>query len=188
MKAPYRIVSLVAAAAVAWVVEAGLVASDRPAAPDETESVRDVFLLLDRGPLHIRLRIAIAAKSPQAVRREYLAQLFRDLDVDHDGKLSRAEFERSPLNTTRRGATGRPLSAKEAAEPMPATKLAEALERVVGATLAFRQDDSGRKTDDLVFAALDVNYKGVLTEDDILRAPELLLAKDQDDDECITLD
>ena len=56
MKAPYRIVSLVAAAAVAWVVEAGLVASDRPAAPDETESVRDVFLLLDRGPLHIRLR------------------------------------------------------------------------------------------------------------------------------------
>jgi Ca2+-binding EF-hand superfamily protein len=150
--------------------------------------VRDVFLMLDRGPLHIRLRISIAGKSPQAVRREYLAQLFRDLDVDQDGKLSRAEFERSPLNTTRRGPTGRPLSAKEAAEPMPATKLAEALERVVGATLAFRQDDSGRKTDDLVFAALDVNHKGVLTEDDILRAPELLLAKDQDDDECITLD
>jgi Ca2+-binding EF-hand superfamily protein len=188
MKAPCRILCLVAAAAVAWVVAAALVASDKPAAPDETESVRDVFLLLDGGPVHIRLRITIAGKSPQAVRREYLARLFRDLDVDHDGKLSRAEFERSPLNTSRRGPTGRPLSAKEAAEPVPATKLAEALERVVGATLAFRQDDSGRKTDDLVFAALDVNHKGVLTEEDILQAPELLLAKDTDDDECLTLD
>jgi Ca2+-binding EF-hand superfamily protein len=188
MKARFRMLSLILAVAVAWVVVAGLMASNPPAAPDETESVRDVFLLLDRGPLHIRLRITIAGKSPQTVRREYLARLFRDLDTDHDGKLSRAEFERSPLNTSRRGPTGRPLSAKEAAEIVPATKLAEALERVVGETLAFRQDDSGRKTDDLVFAALDVNHKGVLTEEDILQAPELLLAKDTDDDECLTLD
>jgi Ca2+-binding EF-hand superfamily protein len=188
MKARFGMLSVVAAAAVAWVVVTGLVASERPAAADETESVRDVFLLLDRGPLHIRLRITIAGKSPQAVRREYLGRLFQDLDVNHDGKLSRAEFEQSPLNTSRRGPTGRPLSAKEAAEIMPATKLAEALERVVGETLAFRQDDSGRNTDDLVFAALDVNHKGVLTEENMLRAPELLLAKDTDDDECLTLD
>src|SRR5262245_12930502 len=85
-------------------------------APDETEAVRDVSLLLDRGPLHLRLRITIAGKSPQAVRREYLARLFRTLDIDNDGKLSRAEFERSPLNTSRRGPTARPLSPKEAAE------------------------------------------------------------------------
>jgi Ca2+-binding EF-hand superfamily protein len=187
MKASFRILILVAAIAVAWVV-AGPVASDMPAASNETESVRDVFLLLDRGPLHIRLRITIAGKSPEGVRRDYLARLFRDLDVDHDGKLTRAEFERSPLNMTRRGPRGRPLSPKEAAEIIPPAKLAEALERVVGETLAFRQDDSSRKTDDLVFVALDVNHKGFLTEEDILRAPELLLAKDQDDDECITLD
>src|SRR5579884_4348232 len=91
-------------------------ADDKPAAADDPESVRDVFLLLDRGPVHMRLRITIAGKSPEAIRRDYLERLFRSLDVDHDGKLTRAEFERSPLNTSRRGPTARPLSPREAAE------------------------------------------------------------------------
>jgi Ca2+-binding EF-hand superfamily protein len=155
---------------------------------DDSESVRDVFLLLDNGPVHMRLRITIAGKSPQAVRREYLDRLFQALDVDHDGKLTRAELERSPLNTSRRGPNARPLSAKEAAEIVPASSLASALERVAGETLAFRQDNTARKTDDSVFAALDLDHNGVLTEDEILKALDSLLAKDQDEDECLTID
>jgi Ca2+-binding EF-hand superfamily protein len=161
--------------------------ADRPAA-DDPEAVRDVFLLLDRGPLHLRLKVTIAGKSPQAVRRDYLARLFKALDADGDGKLTRAEFEKSPLNTARRGPGARPLSEREAAEVMPATKLAEALERVAGETLAFRQDGSARKTDDLVFAALDTDKNGVLSEAEIVEAATLLLAKDQDDDDCVTID
>src|SRR5436309_10885785 len=130
MNARFRMLRLVSAAVLASVVAVGLAVCDPPAAPDDKESVRDVFLLLDRGPLHMRLRITIAGKSPQAVRREYLARLFRALDADNDGKLSRAEFERSPLNTSRRGPTLRPLSPREAAETVPPKKLAEALERV----------------------------------------------------------
>ena len=76
----------------------------------------------------------------------------------------------------------------EAAEIVPASKLAEALERVAGDTLAFRQDNTARKTDDMVFAALDTNRDGVLSEDEMLAAPDVLLALDQDDDDCITID
>jgi Ca2+-binding EF-hand superfamily protein len=187
------LVCAVAAVAATWLAAGPDVSPTRQrgnAAPaaDDPEAVRDVFLLLDGGPLHLRLRITIAGKSPQAVRRDYLARLFQTLDTDKDGKLSRAEFERSPLNTSRRGPTARPLSPREAAEIVPERKLTEALERVAGETLAFRQDNTNRQTDDAVFAALDANHDGVLTEDEILQAMELLLAKDQDDDDCVTLD
>ncbi len=192
MIAPYshlgRVAAAVAAATITLLAVSYPAADDKSAAANDPESVRDVFLLLDRGPLHMRLRITIAGKSPQTIRRDYLTRLFQALDTDKDGKLSRAEFERSPLNTSRRGTKGRRLPPREAAETVPAGRLNEALERVAGETLAFRQDNTNRKMDDSVFASLDADGNGALNEDEILQAPTLLLAKDQDDDDCITLD
>jgi Ca2+-binding EF-hand superfamily protein len=171
-----------------WLAPGGRAGGDAPKPAADPETVRDVFLLLDRGPLHVRLKITIGGKSPQAVRRDYLARLFKALDTDGDGKLTRAEFEKSPLITSRRGPGTRPLSPKDAAEIVHPNKLAEALERVVGDTLAFRQDNTARTTDDLVFAVLDTNKDGVLSEDEIRAAPTILLGLDQDDDDCLTID
>jgi len=117
-----RGLAAIAALADVWIAAGGRPAYNPPAPAADPETVRDVFLLLDRGPLHFRLKITIAGKSPHAVRRDYLARLFKALDTDGDGKLSRAEFERSPLNTTRRGPGGRPLTPKEAAETVPAAR------------------------------------------------------------------
>lgn len=172
----------------AWIAVGGHAADPPPPPATDPEAVRDVFLLLDHGPVHIRLNVTIRGRSPQAVRRDYLARLFKSLDVDGDGKLTKAEFERSPLNTSRRGPGSRSLSPKEAAEIVPASKLTEALERVAGETLAFRQDNTARKTDDQVFAALDTDKNGVLTEAEIVEAPTILLGKDTDEDDCITID
>lgn len=187
-----RAVGLVAvlAGACALAGRAPLALRAQPPAPPnpDAESRRDVFLLLDRGPLHLRLKVTIGGKSPQAVRREYLAKLFQALDTDKDGKLTKAEYERSPLNTTRRGPNARPLPPKEAAEVVPASKLNEALERVAGETMTFRQNNAARKTDDTVFQAMDTNKDGVLSEDEIRDAQPLLLLKDTDDDDCLTLD
>ncbi len=184
-----ELAAVVVLAAVLLAIGGGA-AEKQPAAAtgDDPEVVRDVFLLLDKGPVHLRLKITIGGKSPQAVRRDYLARLFRALDTDGDGKLTRAEFERSPLNTSRRGPNSQPLSPKEAAEIVPASKLTEALERVAGDTLTFRQDNTAGKTDKIVFDALDTNGDGVLSEEEILAAPNVLLALDQDDDDCITID
>lgn len=178
-------VAITAMIAVALVRSNGRAATSQS---DDPESIRDVFLLLDRGPIHMRLKITIGGKSPQAVRRDYLARLFKSLDADNDGKLTRAEFDRSPLNTSRRGPGARALTPREAAETVPANRLAEALERVAGDTLAFRQDNTARKTDDQVFAALDADKNGALTDDEIVETSTLLLAKDTDDDDCITID
>ena len=67
----------VVAAAAALVAAAGRPAAGRATPAHDPEAVRDVFLLLDGSPLHLRLKITIGGKSPQAVRREYLARLFK---------------------------------------------------------------------------------------------------------------
>ena len=79
MSSPLRTLlglTAIAAGAVAWLATGGG-AADNPPMADDPDVVRDVFLLLDRRPVHLRLKITIGGKSPQAVRRDYLARLFQ---------------------------------------------------------------------------------------------------------------
>src|SRR5262245_42700575 len=62
---------------------------------------RDVVLLLDDGPLHLRLHLSLEGISLGESRKQYVAALIDKLDANRDGKLSRDEAARSPLLRTK---------------------------------------------------------------------------------------
>ncbi|MBC7852038.1 MAG: hypothetical protein IAF94_01265, partial [Pirellulaceae bacterium] len=68
-----------------------------PAAGDR----RDVLLLLDGGPLHLRLNVALGGVSLVESRRQVVNRLMEALDKDKDGKLSRTEAAQSPILRTK---------------------------------------------------------------------------------------
>ena len=47
---------------------------------------RDVLLLLDGGPLHLRMHLSLGGVSLAEARRHYVSRLIESLDADHDGK------------------------------------------------------------------------------------------------------
>ncbi len=61
----------------------------------------DSLLMLDSGPLHLRLHVALGGASLAEARRQYVAGLIESLDADKDGKLTRDEAQRSPLLRTK---------------------------------------------------------------------------------------
>src|SRR5687767_991302 len=52
---------------------------------------RDIVLLLDDGPLHLRLHLSLEGISLGEARKQYVAKLIGNLDANRDGKLSRDE-------------------------------------------------------------------------------------------------
>ena len=80
---------------------AGLSRSKRPATQADPSDRRDVLLLLEGGPLHLRLHLALGGVSLAEARRQYVGKLVDSLDTDFDGKLSREEAARSPLLRTK---------------------------------------------------------------------------------------
>src|SRR6516162_1937586 len=68
----------------------------------DSDDVRDVLLMLDDGPLHLRFHVSLGGVSLAAARNAYVDRLMKTLDTDGDGKLSPEEAARSPLRTARR--------------------------------------------------------------------------------------
>src|SRR4029077_5467181 len=58
---------------------------------------RDVLLLLETGPQHLRLHLALNGRPLSDVQNEYIERLMASLDTNGDGKLTREEAARSPL-------------------------------------------------------------------------------------------
>lgn len=162
---------------------------DAPTAPVPSAEVRDVLLLLDQGPLHLRFHVAVGAKSPADARRATVQRLLDSLDTDKDGQLSRDEAQRSPLfrEKQRPGASAF-IKSIGADLRMKPKDIEQRLHREGGETVTYRQNTSSSDSDSVVFQLLDANADKLVDADEMFEAVDLLLARDMDDDECVTLD
>jgi Ca2+-binding EF-hand superfamily protein len=98
----WRIVPVALATVLAsWVA----LAADKPAADKPADNkqaavvsdAQDVVFFAESRPVLIRLRLQMDGKPFEKVWEEYLAYIFKSLDANKDGVLSKEEAERAPL-------------------------------------------------------------------------------------------
>ena len=155
----------------------------------EPSEVRDVILMLENGPLHLRVHVAVGGLSPLDARRASLDRLLKTLDTDGDGKLSKKEAERSPLFREKQRPKADEFFKEIGVAPTFSQRdMERRFEQFGGETVVYRQNASTSESDTAVFKMLDANKDGVIDSTEMQDAVDLLLAKDLDDDECVTLD
>ena len=153
-----------------------------PAAGDR----RDVLLLLDSGPLHLRLNVALGGVSLVESRRQVVNRLMESLDKDKDGKLSRAEAAASPiLRMKERKNANAFLEKLKADTKMKRSDVEQKIDRLGGEVVAYRQDMRTSENDVEVFKLLDKDGNGQLDASEMETASDLILSKDTDGDECV---
>ena len=147
---------------------------------------RDVLLLLDGGPLHLRLNVALSGKPLGESRRQLVARLMESLDKNKDGKLSRVEAQQSPLlRTKQRPGASQFLEKLKAESNLTRRDVEQAVDRLGGETVAYRQDLSSSQNDVEVFKLLDADSSGTLDQVELDAARDLIISKDGDGDECV---
>ena len=156
----------------------------------ETKSAsdqRDVLLMLDGGPLHLRLHVGLGGISLAEARRQYIARLVESLDTNKDGKLSREEASRSPLlRTKQRPGAAEFLRSLGAQQNLTARDVQQKVDVAGGELVAYREDLSSSQNDVEIFKLLDADSSGVLESAEVQAAGPLILAKDEDGDECVS--
>lgn len=161
----------------------------RPAAtPEAVSDHRDVLVLLDGGPLHLRLHVALGGVSLAESRRQYLAGLIQQIDTDKDGKVTRAEAQASPLLRVkeRPGAAQFLATLKNQANLSP-RDIQQKIEALGGELVVYR-DFPSFKNDVEVFKLLDADASGTLDTAEMQAAAELIMSKDTDGDFCVSFE
>jgi Ca2+-binding EF-hand superfamily protein len=149
---------------------------------------RDMLLLLDQGPLHLRLRLAIGGKSLDQSRQAYIDRLIKTFDADGDGKLTRSEAARSPLFRTKRRPSANDFLQSLQNQAVVSRREVEQKIDVKGTNLVSFRDISSSASDLEVFKLLDSDGSGVLETPELVAAVELILSKDTDGDQCVSFE
>jgi Ca2+-binding EF-hand superfamily protein len=153
---------------------------------DRGADVRHAVLMLDSAPLHLRLRLSNGGRSLTAARQAYVEKLLRQLDADADGKLTREEAANSPLLRQKEPTQARAFLDTLKVRPTVSTaEVTQTVERVVGESVVYRQDNSATESDSLVFELLDENDNGVLDAQEMATAAARLATLDADSDACV---
>jgi Ca2+-binding EF-hand superfamily protein len=168
-----------------WSLTGAIGAAEKP----QQAEMRDVILMLESGPVHLRLAVAVGGVSPAEARRIQVDQMLKELDTDGDGNLAREEAQRSPLFREKQRPRAQEFLKSLGAELTVSRRdVEQRFERLGGETVVYRQNASTSDSDTAVFKLLDANADGVIDDDEMFEAVDLLLAKDSDDDECVTFD
>jgi hypothetical protein len=151
-----------------------------------TADREDVMVLLEGAPLHVRLNVSLGGVSLAQSRREYVVKMMARLDTDKDGKLTRAEADRSPiLRTKQRPGAREFLESLRAQTVLMPRDLAQKVNVIGGEFVACRDDMTSAKNDIEVFKLLDANANSQLDPGEIAAAAELIMSKDEDGDQCV---
>ena len=167
----------------------GVRAEDGAAANEPRGEVRDVVLMLQEGPLHLRLHIALGGKPLPDVRDAYVDRLIKTVDTNGDGKLTRDETARSPLlRMKRRPGADSFLASLGAVQTRSRRDIMKTVERVGGETIAYREDATSSDNDSELFKFLDQDASGLLDSKERLVAAKRVLEKDADGDEIVSFE
>ncbi|MBS0205632.1 MAG: hypothetical protein JSS49_22240 [Planctomycetes bacterium] len=188
LRSKLRAAGLTCLTLLVWTAVARLLAAEG-AIPKPSAEVRDVILMLGNGPLHVRLNLSVGKKSPAEARQETVNRLLKELDANADGKLSREEAQRSPLfREKQRDKAAEFIKSLNVDLSVSPKDIEKRIEQLGGETVVYRQNTEASLTDDQVFKNLDVDGDGIISEAEMTDAVDGLLAKDTDDDECVTLE
>ena len=162
----------------------------RPApAPAAGSDHRDVLVMLDGGPLHLRLHVAMGGISLAELRRQYVANLMARIDTDKDGKLTRAEAQKSPLlKVKERPGAAKFLEGLKGQTNLLPRDVHQKIDVLGGELVAYREPPDSSKNDIEVFKLLDADKSGMLELAEMEAAAELIMSKDTDSDQCVSFE